>query len=88
MKPAAKTLPIIQAQAQTAEQNDAVNHPSHYTNGSVECIDAIQAALTEQEFQGYCKGNAMKYIWREGHKGGVEDLQKATWYMDRLVHGS
>jgi hypothetical protein len=39
------------------------------------------AALTEEEFRGYCKGNAMKYIWRERHKGGTESLEKAQWYL-------
>lgn len=56
---------------------DAVNSPSHYmgSNG-IECIAAIRAALTEEEFRGYCKGNAMKYIWRERGKGGDESLKK------------
>lgn len=62
-----------------------VDHPSHYTNGGIECIDAIQEALTAEEFVGYCKGNAIKYIWRERHKNGVEDLQKARWYVNRMI---
>ena len=65
--------------------NDSVNHPAHYTQGEIECIDAIQAALTPEEFAGYCKGNALKYIWREQHKGGAESLLKAQWYLDRLL---
>ena len=64
---------------------DNVNSPSHYIQGGVECIDAIQASLTPEEFAGYCKGNAIKYIWREKHKGGNESLQKAKWYLTRLV---
>lgn len=64
---------------------DMVNHPPHYKRGSVECIDAIQAALTDEEFRGYCKGNAMKYVYRERHKGGSEDLKKAVWYLERGV---
>ena len=67
---------------------DMVNHPPHYTAGSVECIDAIKAALTDDEFRGYCKGNAIKYSWRERNKGGDEDLNKAIWYLKRLAHGS
>ena len=62
-----------------------VNSPPHYTNGKIECIEAIQSALTEEEFRGYCKGNAMKYIWRERHKGGTESLQKAAWYLDYMA---
>jgi len=66
-------------------QGDVVNHPSHYTDGSIECIEAIEAALTSEEFRGYCKGNCIKYIWREKHKGGTESLKKAQWYLDRLI---
>lgn len=61
--------------------SDNVNHPTHYTYGPIECIDAIRAALTDEEFRGYCKGNAMKYVWREGLKGGDEDIEKAVWYL-------
>jgi hypothetical protein len=65
--------------------NDPVNHPLHYTQGGIECIEAIQAALTPEEFKGYCKGNVLKYVWREQHKGGNESLRKANWYMQWLV---
>jgi len=64
---------------------DNVNHPPHYTAGSVECIDAIRAALTPEEFRGYCKGNVLKYTWRERHKGGDESLAKAQWYLKQLT---
>ena len=63
---------------------DPVNHPPHYKQGSIECIDAIRAALTEEEFRGYCKGNVLKYVWRERHKGGDQDLGKATFYMGEI----
>jgi hypothetical protein len=65
--------------------SDMVNHPSHYTVGDIECIDAIKAALTEEEFRGYCKGNALKYIWREKHKGGDESMKKAEWHLNKLT---
>ncbi len=66
--------------------SDPVNHPSHYTSGKVECIDGIEAAVSElQGFEGYCVGNAIKYLWRWKHKGGVQDLAKARWYLDRLI---
>lgn len=65
--------------------DDPVNHPSHYTQGTVECIDAIESSMTAQQFLGYLKGNAMKYLWRYQFKGGVEDLRKARWYLDRLI---
>ena len=65
---------------------DLVNSPPHYRQGGIECIDAIRAALTEEEFRGYCKGNAMKYLWRMGLKGDkVQDSEKARWYINRLL---
>ena len=64
---------------------DNVNSPPHYKQGAIECIEAIQSALTEEEFRGYCKGNALKYIWREKHKGGDESLEKAQWYLGYLA---
>ena len=65
---------------------DDVNSPSHYTRGAIECIDAIRAALTDEEFRGYCKGNMIKYVWRERYKGGNQDLEKAATY-ERLALG-
>lgn len=65
---------------------DAVNHPSHYTAGKVECIDALESATTGlQGIEAVCTANAIKYLWRWKHKNGVEDLQKAKWYIDRLI---
>ena len=67
-------------------QGDVVNHPPHYTDGgSIECIEAIESALTDEEYRGYLKGNIQKYVWREKHKGGTESLRKAQWYLDRLI---
>jgi hypothetical protein len=68
------------------EQKDAVNHPQHYTAGNIECIEAIKASMSREAFEGYLKGNAMKYIWRYRLKGKAqEDLQKADWYLKRLL---
>jgi hypothetical protein len=64
---------------------DPVNQPAHYTQGGVECIEAIKAAMTAEAFAGYLRGNAVKYLWRYEHKGGVESLKKARWYLDRLI---
>jgi hypothetical protein len=66
--------------------NDQINSPEHY-RGQIECIDAIQAALTPEEFRGFCKGNLIKYVWRERRKGGNESLEKAQWYVNRLLEG-
>lgn len=68
------------------EPHDPVNHPRHYTLGGVECIDGIESALAGlQGAEAYHTGQAMKYIWRWKHKGGVQDLAKAQWYLDRLM---
>ena len=64
---------------------ESVYNPPHYKQGKIECIEAIQSALTEEEFRGYCKGNAMKYVWRERHKGGAESIEKASWYLDYMM---
>ena len=66
--------------------SDVVNHPEHYTAGSIECIDAIRAALTQEQFAGYCKGNIFKYLWRSDLKGTkIQDCKKAHWYLQKLL---
>jgi hypothetical protein len=63
---------------------DMVNSPPHY-QGDIECIDAIEAALGEH-FSAYCRGTAMKYIWRTGKKWDAdEDIEKAIWYLQRSI---
>ena len=64
---------------------DMVNHPSHYTQGGIECIKAIEASMTPKGFQDYCKGNVLKYIWRWRDKAGIEDLKKAQVYLGWLI---
>ena len=63
---------------------DNVNNPPHYNQGGIECIEAIKAALGDG-FVAYLRGNCIKYLWRCEHKGGVEDLRKAAWYLDRAI---
>lgn len=65
--------------------NDNVNHPKHYTQGGIECIDAIKAATVgKQGFEATLVGNVIKYLWRYESKGGIEDIEKALWYLSRL----
>lgn len=65
---------------------DLVNHPEHYTSGSIECIDAIKASMSFDDFCGYLKGNVIKYLWRYNHKGNpIQDLKKAQWYLTKLI---
>ena len=64
---------------------DMVNSPPHYNQTGIECIDAISAA-TDEGFKYYLQGNIMKYLWRFDYKHKpVEDLEKAKWYLDRLI---
>ena len=65
---------------------EMVHHPDHYNVGNIECIDAIESALSPDQFAGFCRGNAIKYIWRCDNKGGNEDLKKALWYLERLIN--
>lgn len=65
--------------------HDPVNSPSHYTSGGIETIDYLAAKLSPDEFSGYCRGNALKYLSRLGKKGDyAEDLGKAIWYLNCL----
>ena len=66
--------------------SDNVNHPPHYTNGGVECIEAIKSCMSVDAFAGYLRGNCMKYLWRYTHKGGVQDLQKCEFYLKALMN--
>ena len=64
---------------------DMVNHPPHYTQGGIECIDAIRAALGKDGFMAFCQGQMLKYTWRFQHKGkALEDIHKAEFYSERL----
>lgn len=65
---------------------DNVNHPSHYNNGSVECIDAMEAATVNKSgAEAICTSNVIKYLWRYEAKNGLEDVKKAQWYLNRLI---
>ena len=66
--------------------NDSVNHPSHYTQGKVECIDAMEQVLGREAVMHYCLGATFKYLWRRKLKENEEqDIQKSLWYFDRFV---
>ena len=71
-------------QSDNKELEDMVNHPPHYNKAGIECIDAIKA-MTDDGFEYYLQGNIMKYLWRYRYKNGVEDLNKAQWYLTKLI---
>lgn len=62
-----------------------VEKPKHYNTGKVECIEAIEAALSQEEFLGYLRGSVLKYQWRCRYKGkDIEDVDKSIWYANLL----
>ena len=71
-----------------SKTEDMVNHPSHYTHGGVECIDAITSALSsyEDSVDSWLVGQVIKYLWRAPLKDKYEeDIKKAQFYLNRLV---
>lgn len=65
---------------------DVVNHPSHYTNGKVECIAAIESATVGKTgIEAVCVANVIKYLWRYEDKNDLEDIKKAQWYLNKLI---
>ena len=70
-----------------ADDKDMVNSPSHYTQGSIECIEAIAQVVNGLDgMEAMCTGNAIKYLWRWKYKNGTEDLKKAVWYIQRMIN--
>jgi hypothetical protein len=71
-----------------AKVTSKVDHPAHYNQGSIECIDAIESALGPAGALAFCQGNVLKYVWRAGLKDGektVHDFNKAQWYLKRGI---
>lgn len=65
---------------------DVINHPSHYTKGRIECIDAIDSATTGKSgIEAVCVANIIKYLFRYEEKNGLEDVKKAKWYLNKLI---
>ena len=67
------------------DKQDNVNHPVHYTNTSIECIDAMTETQGDNAVINFCVCNAFKYLWRHNSKNGFEDIRKAAWYLNKAV---
>lgn len=68
------------------DKKEMVNHPSHYCQGGIECIDGLIGAFGKKEVATFCKINAMKYIWRLGHKDEeAQEIGKIKWYLDKYL---
>ena len=65
---------------------DMVNSPSHYTSNGLEVIEILEMKMSPEDFQAYCLGNVLKYLFRAKYKGKeLEDNKKALWYLDRKI---
>ena len=64
---------------------DNINHPPHYTQGKIECIDAMEAAYGIEAVIMFCMCNAFKYLWRFNKKNGREDILKCQWYQNKMT---
>lgn len=65
------------------KEDDIVNHPSHYCTGKFECIDVMIEVFGIEAVKCFCQCNAFKYLYRAGRKNGLEDMQKAKWYLSK-----
>ena len=79
-----ESMASMQGAANAAWAQDMVNSPPHYNQAGIECIDAIRAA-TDDGYEYYLQGNIIKYLWRYRYKNGVQDLEKAQWYLQKLI---
>lgn len=70
---------------QAPEAFHPVERPIHYASGGLEAIEAMEASMTPEAFRGFLKGNILKYVWRYEQKNGLEDLEKAKWYLGQLI---
>lgn len=84
-----RTAPREKGREMNEGPSAAHTDPEGYARyeGGVECIEAIRPAPTTEEFRGFCKGNAIKYIWGEGSKGGIRDIYKAADYLGMFPNG-
>jgi hypothetical protein len=77
---------ILSSYKKVDVKKDTVNHPSHYTQGNIECIEAIAEATKQLHgIEAVATANVIKYVWRWKSKNGIEDLQKAQWYLNHLI---
>ena len=71
-------------QSDHKEIMDMVNHPPHYNQAGIEALDAILAATNEGS-EYYLQGNIIKYLWRYRYKNGSQDLEKALFYLEKMI---
>ena len=67
------------------KDEEQINHPDRYAGGKFECIDVMIDVFGEEAVKHFCLLNAFKYIWRQEKKGGVEDVKKAVWFLNKYI---
>lgn len=78
-------IDIIDMYTATLPQNEEINHPDRYANGKYECIDVMVDVFGVEAAKAFCKLNVFKYLWREEHKNGLQDVKKAAWYINKYI---
>lgn len=72
--------------ADATKEADMVDNPEHYTFGGIETVDYLRAKLSKEEFVGWCRGNALKYLSRAGHKDEeLQEYRKAAKYIEWII---
>jgi len=80
------TLTVTIDTGNIKQTDHLVNKPAHYNQGEVECIEAIKSATVNKKgIEAVCVANVIKYLWRYEDKGGVQDIEKAKWYLNKLL---
>jgi len=69
------------------DYDEEIHEPKHYTQGDIECIEAIRAALGKEGFIAFCRGNSIKYLWRilDKHDDASKDARKCRQYLDWII---
>ena len=75
----------VNCDEQTDADFDVVSKPKHYASTSIECIDAMRETQGVEATKQFCICNAFKYLWRSKNKGGMEDINKAMWYLNKYL---
>ena len=84
-KPTAPEQPTKPPMPPVNPPKDEINHPDRYAGGKFECIEVMADVFGEEAVKDFCLLNAFKYIWRQEKKGGVEDVKKAIWYLNKYI---
>lgn len=68
-------------------EKEMVNHPKHYGGDTTyECIKVLKAWMSKEEYEGFLRGNSLKYLCRVGNKDeDIQELNKAKWYLEKLI---